>query len=181
MRNLKRYGLLFLTFIIIGCAQTDKTGEQTPSEVEAFLVANYEQASMVVIDRIGEVERRNKQVIITLKGDNSFAYNSSNVKTEGRVILEQLSHALNSLPESKVFIAGHTDSIGSDEYNRKLSAQRANAVVAILLNNGVDKSRLGMFGFGKDFPIADNATEDGRQINRRIELRVTPKFDELVN
>lgn len=135
---------------------------------------------MVVIDRFGEVEQKGKQVIITLKGDNSFAYNSSEVKTEGRVVLEQLSNTLNSLPESKVFIGGHTDSIGSDVYNRRLSAQRASAVYNILLENGVDESRLGMFGFGKGLPIADNGTEEGRKVNRRVELRITPIFDALV-
>ncbi|KHT65435.1 hypothetical protein RJ45_01285 [Photobacterium gaetbulicola] len=176
MRNCKRYGLL-LSLLVFGCAQSDKASMQSATEVDKFLAANYEQASVVVIERFGDVEQKERQVIITLKGDNSFAYNSSNVKTGGRVVLEQLSQTLKELPESKVFIGGHTDSIGSEEYNRILSTHRAEAVHAILVDNGVDESRLGLFGFGKDFPIANNDTEEGRQLNRRIELRITPKFE----
>ena len=69
-------------------------------------------------------------------------------------------------------IGGHTDSVGSDSYNQKLSEQRAKAVCDYLISQGVDKARLSYKGYGESEPIATNETEAGRQRNRRVELKI---------
>lgn len=71
-------------------------------------------------------------------------------------------------------LEGHTDSKGSDAYNKKLSAKRSNAVKEALIKLGIDKSRLSSEGFGEERPIADNATDEGRQKNRRVEAIIAP-------
>jgi len=73
---------------------------------------------------------------------------------------------------SKVTIGGHTDSVGSDEYNQKLSDRRANAVKQALINEGVDAAKLDAIGYGESQPVATNDTAEGRAKNRRTEFQV---------
>jgi outer membrane protein OmpA-like peptidoglycan-associated protein len=70
-------------------------------------------------------------------------------------------------------VEGHTDSVGTDEYNMKLSENRANAVRAFLVGEGIDPSGITAKGFGKTLPVADNSTAAGRQQNRRVEMVVS--------
>ena len=75
----------------------------------------------------------------------------------------------------KIEISGHTDNIGSNEYNKKLSKDRAKAVVDYLIVQGIDEGRLTYAGYGESQPISDNDTEVGRQENRRTEFKVLSK------
>ena len=75
----------------------------------------------------------------------------------------------------KIEIDGYTDNTGGDDYNLKLSEQRAKAVFDFLVGKGIPKNRLSYKGFGKNNPVADNATEEGRKLNRRIEFKVIDK------
>jgi OOP family OmpA-OmpF porin len=75
-------------------------------------------------------------------------------------------------PDVKIEIQGHTDNIGSDKHNQILSLQRAETVKYYLIAKGVAANRLTTVGYGKTRPIADNKTEQGRGINRRIELKI---------
>ncbi|MGF1682975.1 OmpA family protein [Photobacterium minamisatsumaniensis] len=171
---------LVLSLLIVGCQSTGNRTATSPvsqEKVDAFLTENIRIAKALIPDNVGTVQRKGDQVIITLKGDRSFTHDSADIRYEAQDVLKQLSTLINRLPESRVFIAGHTDSIGSEEYNRILSTKRAQSVSDLLVDNGVDEDRLGIFGFGENSPIADNQLNSGRQANRRIEVRVTPKFD----
>lgn len=96
------------------------------------------------------------------------------LKEKSRTELHKVIRFLQDNPEIRVEIGGHTDNVGSDPYNRQLSERRAQAVFAYLSDNGVDPARLRTKGYGPDRPVGDNATEDGRQLNRRIEFRILP-------
>jgi outer membrane protein OmpA-like peptidoglycan-associated protein len=111
--------------------------------------------------------------IVILKGVN-FAFNSAELTAESKKILDEDRNVarLKGEPNIRVEVAGHTDSIGSDAYNQKLSERRAQAVVDYLVSKGVDPKRLKAVGYGKSKPIASNATEAGRAENRRVELQV---------
>jgi len=85
-------------------------------------------------------------------------------------VLNQVQAMLQANPGLQLTIEGHTDSIGQAAYNQKLSADRAEAVKAWLAAHGVDATRLSGAGFGDAKPVADNATEEGRAQNRRVEL-----------
>ena len=74
-------------------------------------------------------------------------------------------------PEVKVEIQGHTDNVGNNTTNLKLSQARADAVRLYLIQKGIDSSRLRSVGYGEEFPIADNHTGAGREKNRRVEIR----------
>jgi len=106
---------------------------------------------------------------IVLRGVN-FAFNSSEIQDVARPVLDQGATILKANPGVTVRVEGHTDSIGSDEYNQALSVRRAESVYRYLVNRGVDPERFTVEGFGKTRPIASNETEAGRAQNRRVEL-----------
>ncbi len=101
-----------------------------------------------------------------------FATNSDVPLPESTPTLEELAAALKASPSTKVLIEGHTDSTNTDAYNLELSERRAKAVVGWLTKQGVEASRLSSKGFGKAKPVAENATAQGRSLNRRVEVSV---------
>jgi len=101
-----------------------------------------------------------------------FDFDKSTLRPESTNELERLYALLLELPKLKIEISGHTDNKGSAEYNKNLSNSRAKAVVDYLVNKGISKDRLQYAGYGFDRPIADNATDEGRQLNRRTEFEI---------
>ncbi|MFI5148843.1 MAG: OmpA family protein [Bacteroidia bacterium] len=108
-----------------------------------------------------------------------FDFDKSTLRSTSHVELMNLIHLLKSNPAMKVEISGHTDSKGSDAYNQKLSEERANAVVAFLHGEGIEMNRMTAKGFGKSVPAVSNTHSNGkddpagRQLNRRVELKIT--------
>ncbi len=101
-----------------------------------------------------------------------FEFDSDRLTPEAREILNSVAETLNAYPGIAVEIEGHTDNIGTDAYNQGLSERRANAVKLYLSGHGVDAGRMTPVGYGESRPIAANDSEDGREENRRVELRV---------
>jgi outer membrane protein OmpA-like peptidoglycan-associated protein len=112
-----------------------------------------------------------KKIVIDQK--IHFDFDKSVIKKESYGILDDVASILKSHPQiKKVRVEGHTDSIGSDAYNQKLSERRANSVRDYLISKGIDGSRLEAVGYGESRPIADNKTAEGRAQNRRTEFNV---------
>lgn len=109
---------------------------------------------------------------IVLRGVN-FEFDKSRLTSNAKTILDGVGDALTAAPSVTVEIGGHTDSKGSDQYNQKLSEKRATSVVQYLVGKGVDSGRMTSVGYGESQPVADNETDEGRELNRRVELKVT--------
>jgi OmpA-OmpF porin, OOP family len=101
-----------------------------------------------------------------------FDFNKSTLRSESHPELNRLLKILADYPHIQMEIAGHTDGVGSDEYNQKLSHERAEAVRQYLLKNKIGPSKIKAVGYGKRIPIADNDTDEGRQMNRRVEFKI---------
>ncbi len=115
------------------------------------------------------VDAKGCPTVLTLK--INFGNNSDTVGSQYMGEIAKAAKCVNNYPGNVVFINGHTDSRGSSAYNQALSERRAAAVVKALVENfGISPSRLKAQGFGEDQPIADNATQEGRQINRRVDV-----------
>lgn len=99
-----------------------------------------------------------------------FAFNSADILANSQKVLDEFIVFLNDHPTLQISIEGHTDNVGSDEFNLILSENRAKAVYNYLVNNGIDANRLQYKGFGESNPIATNETEEGRAMNRRTEF-----------
>ncbi len=99
-----------------------------------------------------------------------FEFNSSELLTISNIQLDSLYNILLEKPSLRIEIRGHTDNIGSEGYNKKLSVERAASVYNYLLEKGIPKTRMKYRGFGPNVPVADNSTEEGRELNRRVEI-----------
>lgn len=111
--------------------------------------------------------------------DVKFDFDKDRVKEESYGDIKNLADFMNQYPQTTTTVEGHTDSIGSDAYNQGLSERRANAVRNVLVNQyGVDGSRVNAVGYGKTRPVADNATDAGRAINRRVEAEVEAQIQQ---
>ncbi|MGB7453595.1 MAG: OmpA family protein [Lysobacterales bacterium] len=121
--------------------------------------------------RLSELEAKQTErgLLITL-GDVLFEFNKSELKAGGQRNLLPLAEVLKERTDQMAIIEGHTDSIGNHAYNMSLSEKRAQAVEQYLVDQGVDVNRISTKGLGPDFPVADNASNEGRQRNRRVEV-----------
>ncbi len=105
--------------------------------------------------------------------DVKFDFDKAQVKDDSYGDIKNLADFMNQYPQTTTVVEGHTDSVGSDAYNQGLSERRANAVRDVLVNQyGVSGDRVNAVGYGEARPVADNATDSGRAINRRVEAEV---------
>ena len=109
---------------------------------------------------------------ITFEADTFFDFDKSVLKPTGKTKLNDLASKLQGIDIEVVVATGHTDSVGSDAYNIKLSLRRANAVKAFLVSKGIPADRIFTAGKGEGTPVASNKTRDGRAKNRRVEVEV---------
>ena len=109
---------------------------------------------------------------VTYASDAFFDFNKSALKAEGRAKLDDLVGKIKGISLEVIIAVGHTDSVGSDAYNQKLSVKRAESVKAYLVTKGIEKNRVYTEGKGEKQPVADNKTAEGRAKNRRVEIEV---------
>lgn len=124
-------------------------------------------------DQVG-ITNTGSELIVTMPQDILFALDSASVRSGLRRDLRVVANNLRAYPNSTIKILGHTDNTGSASYNEALSQRRADAVVNILIDNGVQPVRLQALGRGEDDPIENNLTAEGRAQNRRVEIIIRP-------
>jgi len=128
-----------------------------------------------------EVERVGEGIKVTLNENTvNFDFNSANLTTLAKTNLDKLVTVLKNNPDTNINIYGHTDSIGSDAVNLRISSQRAAAVKNYFVANGISASRMFTEGLGKSSPIASNDTDAGRAKNRRVEFAITAN-EKMIN
>ena len=109
---------------------------------------------------------------VTYAADAFFDFDKSVLKPEGKAKLDDLVGKIKDINLEVIIAVGHTDSVGTDAYNQKLSVRRAEAVKAYLVSKGIEKNRVYTEGKGEKQPVADNKTAEGRAKNRRVEIEV---------
>ncbi len=121
-----------------------------------------------------DVDRRGDDIVLNMPSGVTFGFDSSDLTNSARNALNDVAQILTQYTDTRVNIAGHTDSTGNADYNQRLSERRAEAVGNYLAQSGVSHNRLNMNGYGQTQPVASNATEEGRAQNRRVEITLTP-------
>lgn len=119
-----------------------------------------------------QAKKTDRGLVLTL-GDVLFDTGKATLKTGAYATIDRLANALKEDSARKVLIEGHTDSVGSDEFNQELSRNRAQSVQAALMERGVSGSQISSVGKGEGYPVASNDNAAGRQQNRRVELVFT--------
>jgi outer membrane protein OmpA-like peptidoglycan-associated protein len=126
------------------------------------------QGTGVSVTRIGD------NITLNMPGNVTFATNSSDLRPAFFEVLNSVGKVMKEFDQTVVEVAGHTDSTGSEAYNQSLSERRASSVAQYLVARGISEQRLITVGMGELRPVADNGTEGGRQLNRRVEITVVP-------
>jgi outer membrane protein OmpA-like peptidoglycan-associated protein len=119
-----------------------------------------------------KVERVGEGIQVTFESGLLFDFDSDVVRPEAQTNLRELALSLDKYPGSDLLIAGHTDAVGSDAYNQRLSERRSASAANYLVSQGVARSRLATRGLGETEPVATNDTEAGRRQNRRVEVAI---------
>ena len=125
----------------------------------------------VSVTRIGD------NITLNMPGNITFAVDSADINAGFYEILDSVALVLKEFNKTLVEVAGHTDSTGAEQYNQQLSERRANSVAAYLRSRKVNGERLMVVGAGENYPIANNNTASGRQLNRRVEITIVPLTD----
>jgi len=128
-----------------------------------------------------DVVRNGDNITLDVPGGVTFAFDSSQLNSQFYPVLDKVSATLAEYNKTIIEVAGHTDSVGSDQYNQQLSERRANSVAAYLSSHGVDRSRMVTIGAGEAHPVATNDTDAGRAQNRRVEITIVPVTQENVD
>lgn len=118
------------------------------------------------------VQRVGEGVLVTFTDGLQFDINSADLRAGDQGNIADLAEVLNKYEETEILVEGHTDSTGPADFNQKLSDRRAETVRRSLIEQGVAANRLSSVGYGPSQPLADNATVEGRQINRRVEVAI---------
>ncbi|MBI3545148.1 MAG: OmpA family protein [Gammaproteobacteria bacterium] len=133
------------------------------------VLASEVQAGAIQIQKVNQ-----NNLLITMTAQTAFDFNSTEIKPGFYGTLDKTANVLVRYGKTHLTIVGHTDNVGSNEYNQNLSERRAQAVNDYLNNKGVIPQRLAFSGRGETAPVATNATEEGRRLNRRVEIIVEP-------
>jgi outer membrane protein OmpA-like peptidoglycan-associated protein len=150
--------------------------EQLAAEQKARLDAEKRAAdAQANLAKLAAVKEEARGLVITLSGSVLFASNKSELLPAAQDRLNQVAEALMETKGRKLTVEGHTDSRGSASYNQVLSQQRAEAVRSYIVSRGYPSDLIQARGIGKDRPVADNATAEGRANNRRVEIIVEPE------
>jgi outer membrane protein OmpA-like peptidoglycan-associated protein len=126
-----------------------------------------EQIPGVEVTRTAENE-----IAVQVTNDILFDFNSTALRSESRATLRDLAENVARYPDETVTVEGHTDDVGSESFNQTLSEKRADAVRGYLVQNGLASSKVTAYGYGESRPKASNSTPEGRQLNRRVEIRI---------
>ncbi|MBL8258581.1 MAG: OmpA family protein [Candidatus Competibacteraceae bacterium] len=193
-------GLLLLGFLLMrGCDRADTAATRAPAASTApaaprqdVMVATAQPVDLVLRDNSklrvmpGSIEHR----LVTFIEDASkvpdqttwftfdgleFETGSSNLKASSVERLKQIAAILKAYPAVNIKIGGYTDNVGDPQTNLKISGERAKATLQTLVSMGIGANRMEAEGYGEQHPVADNATDQGRQKNRRVDIRVTAK------
>lgn len=143
-------------------------GAVVGGSIGAYMDAQEERIARIPGTSVERLDRNT--LLVKFESDVLFQVNSSDLGGRSRDTLSQMTGVLRDYPKTAVVIQGHTDSTGSDAHNQKLSERRAGSVHRFFSNQGIPQQRLIAMGYGETMPVADNTTESGRRLNRRVDV-----------
>src|SRR5690554_1317821 len=171
MNSIKTLALASLVFIT-ACSSKQEVVQAppAPSWAESRIV----NLTSIAEQQGYEIEREGEQIRLLIPVDGNFHPKRTLLLPSGLVPLSKVAQALKVDGASQLTVVGHSDSDGSDELNKKLSMERAQAVASVLRLGGIERQRMRLSAMADNQPRADNASNTGRKLNRRVEIILTP-------
>lgn len=124
-----------------------------------------------------KIERVGEGIKITFDSGILFTTNSSTLQSQAKINISKLAVILDKYPDTNILVTGHTDFDGTEQYNQTLSEQRAKSVSDYTKAQGINSSRLSIIGLGETEPVASNETDEGKRLNRRVEIAIFANED----
>lgn len=167
---------------VIGAAVSSKKDRKKGALIGAaalggagYYMDRQEQKLKAQLEGTGvSVTREGDNIKLNMPGNVTFETGRAEIQSNFYDVLKSVNQVFKEFGKTKVRIGGHTDSVGSDAFNQRLSEQRARSVADYMISNGVVAERIEAFGYGERYPIADNNTPAGRSENRRVEIEIVP-------
>lgn len=155
---------------LIGAGIGALVGGITGNRIGAYMDQQERDLQNAIASSEAASLRREQDILTaTFKGEAYFDTDSYAIKPGGYNELSRVANVLNKYPQTTIQVAGHTDSRGSEDYNQQLSEKRANAVKNVLIQNGVNESRIRSIGYGESMPVSSDFAQ-----NRRVEIVIVP-------
>lgn len=161
-------------------AEARRRAQQAQSATEQAALAEHRASTLEQELADLRAKKTDRGMVLTL-GDVLFDTGLATLKPGAYTTIDRLATVLKQAPDRKVMIEGHTDSVGSDDYNRGLSERRAAAVQTALLERGVTSNQITAVGKGESYPVAGNDNAAGRQQNRRVEMVFTDDASQVAS
>jgi outer membrane protein OmpA-like peptidoglycan-associated protein len=161
-------------------AEARRRAQQAESAAEQAALAEHRASTLEQELSELRAKKTDRGMVLTL-GDVLFDTGMATLKPGAYTTIDRLATVLKQAPDRKVMIEGHTDSVGTDDYNRQLSERRAAAVQTALLERGVTSNQITAVGKGETFPVASNDNAAGRQQNRRVEMVFTDDASQVAS
>lgn len=171
MKTIKVVAVFALSLTLAACSS------RAPEPVQItkpWAEPRVEQLTTVAEAQGYEIERKGEQIRLIIPVDGNFHPKRTLLLPSGLVPLSKIAQAIRNDDETLFSVIGHSDSAGAEELNEQLSLERAQAVANVLMLGGVSRQRLQLSSMGENEPRADNSTETGRHLNRRVEIVMTP-------
>lgn len=156
--------------VVFSVKNTADLSAQAEAQTVTLKIPQAEMTKEILKEMPVEVTEEARGLVINVKSEVLFDFDKFELKPEAVAFMSEVKKVFDIYPENKIRIEGHSDSIGSSSYNLKLSKKRTQSVYNYFINEGLDKERMQMAGYGESFPIATNRTKAGRAKNRRVEI-----------
>lgn len=153
-------------------AQQKAAALQAKKEAEAAAKKAQQGKDAAALAAIGKVQTTESEISVILNNDILFQYGQTDLSRNSKQTLNKAVELLNKIPNRSLLIQGHTDSVGSEEFNMELSEKRAKTVYDYMMQQGLKIKKVSYKGYGETKPIADNNTKEGRTANRRVEFKI---------
>jgi outer membrane protein OmpA-like peptidoglycan-associated protein len=159
-----------------------KTGAVVGAAVGAAtgaIIGDYMERQKRELEQVpgADVEREGDRLIVTFREAILFDFDSSVLKMAAQDKLQMMADVIVRYPDTDLIVIGHTDNIGTDAYNQRLSERRAGAVKEYLIAHDVRRARLTARGYGETSPVASNDSPEGRMLNRRVQVQIAANED----
>lgn len=182
-QKISKAGIGAATGAILGAAVSSKSDRGKGAVIGAAVAGgagaymdNQEKKLRDKLQNTGvSVTRDGEQIYLNMPGSLTFQTNSADIQASFYSVLNSVTQVLKEFGDTNVEVTGHTDSVGSDMHNQQLSERRAQSVSNYLVAQGVNGGRFHVVGYGERYPVASNDTEQGRQMNRRVEVQIKPR------